>query len=353
MSLDKNNVDLLRWLRDVISQNRRSIFGDTHNGFRIMQLSITRPLHRKHDRYHRILKVKYSTNKGMYEKKIWLKFRNDFGKLYKIHTEIYGKLREDQKIFPRPYFYFYGQYDGSNGCVIGMEFLKGTSLRSMLLTNVAYRRIESLKKLFLAIGTGMRTFHDSSKSSGVRLVTELADNAHKVTEQTQYLTDEERNKLIRNIRNAENQANPQTELPLIKIHNDWVLRNILVDNTGAFYVVDLDSMRAPVNSRWYDLSYFFINLESQLKYWPIIDRISLLYLWKSFWQGYSQKGLPETLSENQIKAIIYLIKVEYLFGGTIRAPLFEIYNKFLGPLYLRNLKKTIMRGEYSTLSVHL
>lgn len=354
MSLGKNNNEaLLHWLQDQVDQNRQSIFGDGNHCFRIIQVGISRPLHRKStgvdDRYHRIFKVTYETNRGLYTKKIWLKFIDDFERLFNIHCAIYDQFQGGRKFFPKPYFH--GKCDGD--CVIAMEFVEGVSLRSMLIKNVAYHRIKPLEKVFLRMGTGMRAFHDSSTSSGVRLVGELADNARRVTGKSQYLTDAERKELIRHIGLAERQADPQTELPMIKIHNDWVMRNILIKNTGAFYVVDLDSMGAPDNSRWYDLSYFLINMESHLKYWPIVGRTSLVNLWKNFWQGYSEKGVPEALSKKQLKAIMNLIKIEYLFGGTIRPPLFEIYKKFLGPRYVRNLKKAIMRGEYSTLSVEL
>jgi hypothetical protein len=199
----------------------------------------------------------------------------------------------------------------------------------------------------------MRVFHDLSAASGVRRVGELAENARSVTSGTEYLSDDERKQIIRHIEMAERSANSQAELALIKIHNDWVLRNILIENTGSFYLVDLDSIRAPCNSRWYDVSYFLINLESQLKYWPLINRKSIVALWESFWQGYSEKGLPDALSSNQIRALVYLIKIQYLFGATIRPPLFKVYKNFLGPLYLRNLKKSLVQGQCSTLAVEL
>jgi hypothetical protein len=54
-----------------------------------------------------------------------------------------------------------------------------------------------------------------------------------------------------------------------------------------------------------------------------------------------------------IIAIMYLIKVEYLFGGTIRPPLFEIYGRYLGTVYLRQVKKSVIRGAYSMLNAEL
>jgi len=351
MLLDKNDKYLLLWLQDMVSKNKRSIFGDNNDGFQILHVGISGPLHHKSDRCHRLLKVSYTTSRCVYTKRIWLKFCNEYGRSYKIHSAVYNRFQENQKIFPKPYFY--GEFDRNRGSVMAMEFLEGVSLRDKLLKNLAYRKFKPLKKIFSRIGAGMRTFHDSSTSSGVRSVSTLASNARRVTEMSQYLTDKESEEMIRYIGIAEKQAGPQTELPMIKIHNDWILKNILISKTGTVHVVDLDSTQAPDNSRWYDLSYFLINVESQFKYWPIINRISLVNLWKSFWKSYSEKGFPDILSKEQIIAIIYLIKVEYLFGGTIRRPLFEMYHKPLGTIYLRKLKKTMLRGEYSILSVDL
>jgi hypothetical protein len=259
---------------------------------------------------------------------------------------VYDTLQNGQQFLPKPYFY--GKCDQTS--VIGMQFVKGTSLRNAVLRNVACGRTEVLEEIFLKMGRGMRVFHDSSTASGTQLVGELAAIAHRVTAATEYLTHDERKEIIQHVKIAERNADPQTELPLIKIHNDWVLRNILVRDRGSFYVVDLDSMRAPNNSRWYDVSYFLINVESQLKYWPIINKKSIADLWQSFWRGYSEKGSPDALSSRQIRSLIYLIKVQYLFGATIRPPLFKIYNNFLGPVYLRHLKKSIVQGKYSTLA---
>ena len=345
MSSAINRRELLEPLKRVLSDNKRNIFDDTESDLRIIRLSLSRPLHRREDRYHQILNVTYASDSGLFQKKLWLKFRQDFEPLFKIHTTVYEKLGKDQRFLPKPYFYT--KCDQTS--VIGMELIKGASLRNMVLRMVMSRRTRVLEETFLKMGRGMRVFHDLSTGYGSQRVGELLANVHRATAATEYLTNVERTKIKEHITIAGKHANPQTELPLIKIHNDWILRNILVGNSGSFHVVDLDSMRAPNNSRWHDVSYFLINLESQLKYWPIIDRSSITDLWRSFWRGYLEKGLPDGLSRQQIRSLIYLIKVQYLFGETIR-PLLKIYGNLFGRLYLRNLKRSIMQGEYSTLA---
>jgi len=352
MRLVQNHIDMSAWVEEIVRNNRSAIFREENNDLRIVELSVSGRLRRRDDRYHQVVDIRYATSKGTYRKKLWLKVRKGFGELYGIHCDLYERLEGFRKVVPEPYFYDEG-CRGGEGSVIGMEFVEGTSLRNILLKKAVCGGLRSLTSVFSEVGAGMRIFHDTSRSSGVKRVWELADNARRVTSCSPHLTEDQRKELVKHIEGAERSAGAATELPLIKIHNDWILRNLLIMRDGGVRVVDLDSMRAPDNSRWYDLCYFLINVESQLKYWPVMGRAGLLGLWKSFWCGYSDNGLPEALSAKMIIAILYLIKVEYLFGGTIRPPLFEVYGRYLGKVYLRQVKESVIRGAYSTLSAEL
>ena len=46
------------------------------------------------------------------------------------------------------------------------------------------------------------------------------------------------------------------------------------------HIVDCDSMRAPNDLRWYDPVYFLINIESQLKWSPLVRKDTLSKLWE-------------------------------------------------------------------------
>ena len=47
-------------------------------------------------------------------------------------------------------------------------------------------------------------------------------------------------------------------LPTVQVHNDWIVRNIMVTVDGTDYVVDCDSMRARADLRWLDMAYFLL-----------------------------------------------------------------------------------------------
>jgi hypothetical protein len=339
----KNSAGEIDWLESILSDNRKSIFEDADDGFKLIGLSVTKPLHRREDRYHQKLKVTYATNKGVRRKDLWLKYRQDFESLFKIQELTCSRLPEGQRCFPKPYFY--RQLEETS--VIGMECVRGVPLRNLLLRRIAAGRGQLLNGLFNKIGRAMKSFHDSSRASGSLKVSEVAARAKEATVETDYFTQDQKKQIINHLAAAEASAGAHTELPLIKIHNDWVLRNILVTDDDSFYVVDLDSMRAPDNSRWYDVTYFLINLESQLKYWPLIDKKNINGLWKSFWSGYSGDPVTEGSSTERIMPLIYLIKVQYLLGATIRPPLYKIYRNLSGSIYLKRLRESILQGESS------
>jgi Ser/Thr protein kinase RdoA (MazF antagonist) len=99
------------------------------------------------------------------------------------------------------------------------------------------------------------------------------------------------------------------------VHNDWILRNILVAADGVDYVVDFDSMRARADLRWLDVAYLLLNIESQIKWFPLLTAGMLAELSREFWRGYAgDTGLPDNLSPEQLVAILYVLRLRYLLG---------------------------------------
>ena len=104
-----------------------------------MEVSIGKPLHIREDRHHRIVKIAYKTGGSVFNKKIWLKYRSDFERLYKIQVALYDKLEEGQKIIPKPFFFC--DWNGSTSSVIAMEYVEGVSLRRKVLQGTGTKHL--------------------------------------------------------------------------------------------------------------------------------------------------------------------------------------------------------------------
>jgi hypothetical protein len=345
MSSARSEADLLSALRELVQENAESVLGLPAEQLELERLSLSRPLRRKHNRHHRALSVRYRSTGGRREMRIWLKFVTYVRSRYDVHVTAWHQTR-DRGLFPRPYFYAEWNGDG----VIGMELVEGASLRDLFLRNALGRRSAALGTVFAALGTALRAFHDSSQPTGFRPMSDLEENVRRLAKSTEHLTRDERERTLESIACAAVRAGAgRTRLPSIRVHHDCTLRNVVVRDDGSPCLVDLDSMRAPPKSRWYDVVGFLINLESQIKYAPLGDPRAIAAAWRSFWSGYLGAGLPDGLSLEQIDAVLFLIKVEYLLGGTWR-PLYEIYTGFPSARYIRRLKASLLDGEYLILA---
>ena len=109
-------------------------------------------------------------------------------------------------------------------------------------------------------------------------------------------------------------------------------------------------MRAPNDLRWYDPVYFLINIESQLKWSPLVRKDTLSKLWDSFWRGYLEDGLPDYMDHRQIAAAFFLLRVQYLLGGTIRVALYEMFGNLQGRRFVKKLKSAVLNGRNTLLA---
>jgi Phosphotransferase enzyme family len=344
MSSARSDAFLLSYLRELIRDNAESVFGVAGSRLRLEHVSLSRPRRRNrgHGRHHRLLTVRYAGADGTGEKRIWLKFLKSRSVVYDVHVAAWTATRGACELFPQPYFY--GEWQG--GAVMGMELIEGAALRALFLRRALVRRTGALDAVFAALGRALRAFHDSSEPSGVRSLDDLEENARRLAASTAHLaTDERRRALERITAAAVTAGDGGTWLPLIRVHHDCTLRNVVVRRDGSPCLLDLDSMPAPGNSRWYDLTVFLINLESQIKYAPLCDAGSIAAAWGSFWSGYLDAGVPDGLPLERAQALLFLVKFEYVFEGTW-LPVFDVYTDPLARRYLGRLKRSLLGGQH-------
>lgn len=96
---------------------------------------------------------------------------------------------------------------------------------------------------------------------------------------------------------------------------------------------------------WNDISTFLVNIESQTKYYPLINKNHLLKLEKYFLDGYNAI-LDERYTSEEVNFLHYVTVLEF-YLGMVERPLKGIYSGWLVLRYIKNLKKSITTGSGS------
>jgi hypothetical protein len=234
---------------------------------------------------------------------------------------------------------------------LATAYIRGGILRNKLLAMSLLRQTGRLLPIFASSGAKMRGFHEAFAAAETIRVASIVESAEELVRRTDYFSTAEKAQVLSHIARCA-AALPMETLPAVRIHNDWLLRNIIVTADGADYVIDCDSMRNRANLRWYDVAYTLLNIESQMKWFPLITAAILSDLWGSFWQGYIRgAGIPNGLTAEQLLAILYVVRVQYLLGGTVRAPYFVTMERGLNRRFLRRLKQSVVAGNPTTLAL--
>ncbi|MBV9939072.1 MAG: phosphotransferase [Acidobacteriaceae bacterium] len=333
---------LLPHIRDLVHSNKAQIFPSA-NTVEIFDLALGPPQYRRQDRYHRSLVVNYRSQGSTDFIKIWLKFRPGLYHIYPLLAACQSRL--DPKVFPTPYFA--GSGPNEDESFLATAHVDGTSLRNRLLRLAALRRTGELECVFRSNGAKMRQFHDVFASPEVIAVASVVDRVMRLLRESRYFTGAEKNIVLACLDRCRSLLGEKT-LPAVLTHNDWLLRNILVTPCGTDYVVDCDSMRYPPNWRWVDVAYLLLNVESQRKWYPLINRRMMEELWRAFWSGYiGEKGLPDGLTGKGLAAVLYIVRVQWLVGAAVRPPYFEIMAGPSSQRLLISLKRSVLLGHYS------
>jgi hypothetical protein len=274
---------------------------------------------------------------------LWVKHRPGIHEAFAPLDRAYKRLGEG--VFPAPILEWHS--DRGNSLLL-TERIEGETLRNKLVKAAVLRRTATLRSIFASNGTKMRKFHDASEPCGLLATEELVGQVRGLVERTSFFSQVEKGRVLQRITSHVRALRGLDGLELRKNHHDWILRNVLVDSRGVDYVVDFDSLRAPPSSRWHEVGCLLLNIESQAKWSPLITAPMLSALWDCFWKGYARGGTPECSAE-QVGALLYLVRLCHLLGGTFRAPLFEKHTRLVDRRFLRAVKEGVLAGWYTTL----
>ena len=118
----------------------------------------------------------------------------------------------------------------------------------------------------------MRRFHDAFASTESVAIATLVGSTADLVRETAYFSTSEKVSVRSHLDRYAHMLTVRS-LPRVQVHNDWILRNIIIAKDGTDYVVDCDSMRARADLRWLDVAYFLLNMDSQLKQQKAGDRM--------------------------------------------------------------------------------
>jgi len=285
-------------LHRLVEQKKAEIFGRDHSGLKIIQLSFGRILYKHPNSYGRILQIKYLFDGVPKTKDIFIKFRKKYNLSPDKYMEIYNKFTEEEQFLPKLYFYI--TLEATDETVIGMEYIRGTALRNILFLKVIFGKTLELKDIFFENGAKMKRFHSSQREKGKSTVGELLTKIRNKLNSSPFFNTTEKEKIHQHLLNMERDVDPSLKLPLINIHHDWTLRNLIVREDGKLLVIDLDSIE---------------------------------------WAPDSEPITNELLSK-----LFYLIKLEHWIDTFSIA---KFYNRGLGKLYVKRLKKSLQMGHYT------
>src|SRR5215469_13097085 len=325
--------------RDLVLRNRARIFPDIRGSIEVIDVELGRRKFIQDDRYHCRLTVHYRADGSTKSLRMWLKFRPQLHTLLPILDACHERL--NGQVFPRAYFAWCAQ-DGSSAA-LATAYVQGTTLRSKLLTLAALRQTSRLLPIFRSSGAKMRRFHDAFGSTDSIGVAPLIDSTTELVRETTYFSAAEKASVRSHLDRYAHFLAVRT-LPTVQVHNDWILRNIMVAADGTDYVVDCDSMRSGTDLRWLDMAYFLLNMDSQLKWRPLLTAEMLAELSREFWYGYADEHLPDSLTPDEVVAILYILRLRCLLGGTTRPPYFQVMGGSLDRRVLRRLKESVVSG---------
>jgi hypothetical protein len=324
----------------LVLSNRARIFPGIRGSIDITDVEIGRPIFALGDRYHCRVTVHYRVDGSTRSLPMWLKFRPQLHTLLPILDAYHERL--NGQVFPKAYFAWCAQNDDT--ALLATAYIRGFTLRSRLLMLAALRQTGRLLPIFRSNGTKMRRFHDAFPSGESVEIAPLVSGTADLLHETAYLSASEKESVRSHLERYARVLAVRT-LPTVQVHNDWILRNIMVAADGVDYVVDCDSMRARSNLRWLDLAHFLLNVDSQLKWYPLVKSEMLADLTREFRRGYAGEQLPDALSAEQVTAILYILRLRCLLGGTTRPAHFEAMSGPVDRRVLRALKHSVVAGR--------
>lgn len=280
---------------------------------------------------------------------LWAKKVEEPARAFDAINTLYGLLEKKglHQPVPKPFF-----HDPGMGLLF-MERIPGRCLLSAIAAGCVWsgdRLFDRYREALVAIGRWMASWHSvasvgksTTLGSMLPAIEGALDGPH--------FSVEERNRLREHLRRLAGSAIAHAEWPLVTPHNDITLRNLFIDE-DRFHIIDWDAMVHPRFPRqaivWWDLITLLMNIESLMRFRPLISREKLRDLCSCLWRGYmdARSGAQVGLEEFR-KSIMFVVVLRYYCGLGADRPLYRIYRRNLGWRYSNAVRRRLLAGSGS------
>jgi hypothetical protein len=234
--------------------------------------------------------------------------------------------------------------------IVVMEEVIGSSLLKNTIQNLIGRKRGKLDKtysLYADIGTWLRKFHDLTWTSKYLFFEEEFALVMNRVETSHLWSDLEKKRIIEKLLSLRTQNLLGGKFRLVRLHNDFTLRNILVDERGVFSVIDWDAMVHPKFERegwlYSDLATLLINIQSLTRFSPLVRRSHVEVLIENIVRGYFgvEKCTSRQAKMKEIDGALYVQALKFFLSMGCDRPLDKIYKDRLGWRYVSKLKRNM------------
>lgn len=342
---NKTGMGIKQYLKQEIRDNICKIIGD-RDTTNIKKIIVKRLRFTIGSRSIFKVDIDFLIDNSLEKKSLIIKKIGDSERTFKEHKKIFDRCKEKgiRQLLPKPYFYI------KDRNYIAMEYIYGKSLLKAVLFKLTIRSYHSLIDIFKNLGISLANFHSLSTNynSSVTLDKAINDTIEKL-KISNYFNKKEKTEIHKHLTHGNDLLGSDYKISVSRLYNDWTLRNFIINKNSKLKVIDTDAMTHPhlpdCDVIWNDISTFLINVESQTKYYPLINKNHLLNLEKNFIDGYNEM-LDKRYTSEEINFLHYITVLKF-YLGRVEYPLKKIYPGYLNSRYLKTLKKSITLGSGS------
>ena len=268
---------------------------------------------------------------------LWIKVSNhphsgffdELRRLYELSLQ-----RNLAGLIPRPY-----AYDEDSALLI-TELVPGLCPLNSFLANAALGNVERIVSLAKDTGHWLANFHSLDWDvDGPTIEEWTAPLIDRMIESRLY----SREIVNRLVKSEEFKRSRHIRLPITCLHKDFTLRNVLCTDNGLD-VIDWDALGHPgtpdKDPPWNDIGACLVNVESQIRYFPLVRNSSLRLFGQAMLDSY-EKSCTHAIGPRRLTSLLVRLRYDMELIGV--PPLSRAYTGMRGAAFRRLFRRRLCR----------